>query len=222
MLRPRLLPPRDVFPIKPWSLETTRFHKEFRAEAETGFALANGYLGIRGSHEEGHPVSGPGTFINGFYELRPIIYGEEAYGFPKDGQTMLNCPDGTLLRLYIDDEPFDLESADCQSYRRTLDMRRGVLERDVEWRIPSGKTFRLRTTRLVSFADRHLAAIEYELHLADADVVISSELVNRSPIESQSGDPRLAQGFAGRPLKPAGYATGERRAILSYRTERSE
>jgi alpha,alpha-trehalose phosphorylase len=135
MLRRRRSPPRDIFPVDPWSLSVVKFDAALAAEyvgqAETMFALANGYLGIRGTMDEGSPVDEPGVFLNGFYEHRPITYGESAYGFPSVGQSMLACPDGTVVRLVVDDEPFDVLSAEIVSFRRVLDLRAGTLSREM-------------------------------------------------------------------------------------------
>jgi alpha,alpha-trehalose phosphorylase len=185
--------------------------------------LSNGYLGMRGMYEEGIPSKEPGVFLNGFYEHRPISYGEHAYGFPRIGQSILNCPDGTPLKLFVDDEPFVLIQAEILSFRRAIDLRAGTLNRDVSWMTPSGRRMRLRTVRLVSFTHRHLAAIEYELTAEDADteIVISSELVHRQPFAVDSRDPRLAEGFARRVLHPTGSLGEGLRGILSYRTQSS-
>src|SRR5215813_9459951 len=227
MLRQRFVPPADIFSVDPWVFEATRFDaglaSQLVSQAETLFALSNGYLGMRGMLEECTPVREPGVFLNGFYEHRPISYGERAYGFPRLGQSILNCPDGTTLKLFVDDEPFELTSAEILSFRHALDFRDGTLKRDVFWLTPSGKRMHLRTVRLVSFSHRHLAAIEYELTAADADaeVVISSELANRQPVPVDSDDPRLAEGFAGRVLHPTGAQCDGLRVILSYRTQSS-
>src|SRR5215472_7414918 len=227
MLRPRYIPPADIFPVDPWVFQATRFDaglaSQLVSQAETLFALSNGYLGMRGMLEEGTPVREPGVFLNGFYEHRPISYGERAYGFPALGQSILNCPDGTTVKLFVDDEPFVLTTAEILSFRHTLDFRDGTLRRDVLWTTPSGKRLRLRTVRLVSFSHRHLAAIEYELTAedADAEVVISSELANRQPLPVNTADPRLAEGFIGRVLHPAGTRCEGLRTILSYRTQSS-
>ena len=81
-------------------------------------ALGNGYLGIRGCAEEGGQNAENGTFINGFYESRPITYGEEAYRFPKTGQAMLHVTDSKIIRLFVDDETFWLPNANFLSYDR--------------------------------------------------------------------------------------------------------
>ncbi len=227
MLRSRFAPPPEMFTTDPWRVGAIRFDaklaEQFVGQAETLFALSNGYLGLRGMMEEGTPVKQPAVLLNGFYEERPITYGEKAYGFPDVGQTLLNCPDGTTFRLFVDDEPFAVTNAEIVSYHRILDFRGGALTRDVRWLTPSGKSMRLRTTRLVSLVDRHLVAMEYELTAeeAGADVVISSELVNRQPLPTASDDPRLAEGFAHRVLYPTGSRSDGPRTIVGYRTRRS-
>ena len=227
MLRRRLDPPRDIFPINDWALAVVGYRRElfeqYIGQAETMFALANGYLGMRGTHEEDHPAKEHGTFLNGFYEVRPIVYGEHAYGFPKVGQTMLNCPNGKIIKLYVDDQPFDLASAEVIAYYRGLDLREGVLRREVTFETAAGKRVRVTSLSLVSLAQRNLAATRYEVTLenADADVIVSSELINRQPLPVETADPRMAQGFVGRVLHPTGTRAENLRVILSFRTQGS-
>jgi len=228
MLRERRLPPADIFPAEPWSLEAVRYDAKlahaYAGQAETMFALANGYLGIRGAPEEAMPVQDPGVLLNGFYEFRPITYGEHAYGFPRLGQSILNCPDGTIIKLFVDGERFLPAEAEVLSFRQVLDLRAGTLSREIAWATPAGFHMRLRSLRLVSFHHRHLAAIQYEVLAEDAgvEIVISSELLNRAPLPGGDGsDPRLAVGFTGQVLQPAGMHHEESRAILSYTTHSS-
>jgi alpha,alpha-trehalose phosphorylase len=47
---------------------------------------------MRGTFEEGRPAIEPGTFVNGFHETWPIVHAEEAYGFARTGQTIVNAP----------------------------------------------------------------------------------------------------------------------------------
>ena len=102
----RLRPPSRDYPADEWNVIEKAFHPEFLAQLETMLALGNGYLGMRGCPEEGGPNAENGTFINGFYETRPIVYGEEAYGFAKTGQTICNVTDSKIIKLFVDDEPF--------------------------------------------------------------------------------------------------------------------
>ncbi len=97
--RVRINPPEDLFPTQTWGITATAYAHEFLAQEETVFALANGYLGLRGDFEEGMPSSNPGVFLNGFFETWPIVYGESAYGFAKTGQTIVNATDAKVIRL---------------------------------------------------------------------------------------------------------------------------
>ncbi len=120
--RERMNPPQYVYPRDEWRFVEQEFYPRFLAQAETFFSTANGYFGIRGAFEEGQPAHDNGSFVNGFYESWPIVYGEEAYGFAKTGQTIVNVPDGKIIKLYVDDEPFYLPTAELVQFERVLDM----------------------------------------------------------------------------------------------------
>jgi alpha,alpha-trehalose phosphorylase len=222
--RERLIPPDYVYPVDEWKMIERRFDERFLAQAETIFATANGYVGMRGNFEEGAPAFQNGTFINAFHETWPIVYGEHAYGFAKTGQTMLNVPDCRTIQLYVDDEPLYLPTANLVHYTRTLDMQAGMLEREIVWEMPSGKRVSVKSTRLVSFEHRHLAAIDYEITVlnARAPVVLSSEVQYRYRENHDEGDPRLARGFKHRPLIPQVNGTQDRRVVLSHSTRSSK
>ena len=121
----RLRPPSRDYPPDEWNVIEKAFHPEFLAQSETMAALGNGYLGMRGCPEEGGPNAENGTFINGFYETRPIVYGEDAYGFARTGQTICNVTDSKIIKLFVDDEPFWLPDAHLLTYDRRLDMSSG-------------------------------------------------------------------------------------------------
>src|SRR5690349_1043183 len=122
-----------IYPFTEWEVVEEQFKPEFNYRNETIFALGNGYIGTRGTFEEGW--SGPdrtgceGTYINGFYESEPIHYPEVAYGYAEHSQTMLNVTNGKVIRLYLEDEPFDMLTGELLDYRRTLKLDQGYLER---------------------------------------------------------------------------------------------
>ena len=89
------------------------------------FALSNGHIGLRGNLDEGEPFGLPGTYLNGFYETRPLPYAEAGYGYPEDGQTVVNATNGKVIRLLVDDEPFDIRYGELLEHTRTLDLRAG-------------------------------------------------------------------------------------------------
>ena len=220
----RLRPPSHDYPADEWNIVEKKFHPEFLAQLETMLAVGNGYLGIRGCPEEGGPNAENGTFINGFYESRPIIYGEEAYGFPKTGQTILNVTNSKIIKLFVDDEPFWLPNANFLSYDRRLNMQSGTLDREILWETPAGKQVLITSRRLVSFVHRHVAAISYRVTLlnAEAPVVISSEMVANEPIARTNGDdPRLARVFVGPVLHHRASYAKDGRIVLCHATEKS-
>ena len=104
-------PMNAAMPIDPWRLVSRRFSAEGFGESETMFAVANGYMGMRGTHDEGLPSHDPAFFLNGFHETWPIPYGESAFGFATTGQTIVSAPDGSVMRLYVDEEPLVLSES---------------------------------------------------------------------------------------------------------------
>ena len=126
--------------------------------------------------------------------------GEEAYGFAKTGQTICNVTDSKIIKLFVDDEPFWLPNANLLSYDRRLNMKSGTLDREILWETPAGKQVLITSRRLVSFANRHVAAISYCVTLlnAAASLVISSEMaVNEPSTVTDANDPRQTRFFAG-------------------------
>jgi len=222
--RSRIHPPSDLFPTQPWGMTETRYAHEFLAQTETIYALANGYLGLRGDFEEGTPVSKPGVFLNGFYETWPIVYGEAAYGFAKTGQTIVNATDGKIIRLYVDDEPLEIHKARLLEFRRTLDWRTGTVDREILWETPAGKRVAISSRRVVSMTHRHLAVLIYDVRCLNhaAHVILSSEMMIRHlDGEGVQPDPRRVAGFDGRVLDPAARRSSGRRVVLCHRTKSS-
>ena len=109
---------RNRFPIHPWRFTEAEYSSDDLGVTESLFAVGNGYLGMRGNVEEGRETYTHGTFINGFHETWPIRHAEEAFGFARTGQTIVNVPDNKTIKLYVDDEPMLLSVADLESYER--------------------------------------------------------------------------------------------------------
>ena len=129
------------FVAEPWSLRETSLDLAGLAQAESLFALSNGHLGLRGNLDEGEPFGLPGTYLNSFYELRPLPYAEAGYGYPEAGQTIVNVTNGKIIRLLVDDETLDVRYGKLLAHERELDLRAGVLRRRLEWRSPAGAVF---------------------------------------------------------------------------------
>jgi alpha,alpha-trehalose phosphorylase len=221
----RVKPDHHVYPPDEWNVIEKKFNPSFLAQTETMLAVGNGYLGMRGCSEEGGPAGQEGTFINGFYESWPIVYGEEAFGYAKTGQTIVNATDTKIIKLYVDDEPFWLPNANMLSYDRRLNMKAGMLEREILWETPSGKQVLIKSKRLVSFQHRHLAAISYDVTVlnAQAPVVIASQMVTTHRENSKDdNDPRKAKAFKEKVLDPLMNLVQGRRVVLCHSTKNSK
>jgi len=121
---------------------------------------------LAGNLDEGEPHGLPGSYLNGVYELGPLPYAEAGYGYPESGQTVINVTNGKVIRLLVNDEPFDVRYGELRSHERCLDFRTGVLRRS-EWASPAGQAVRVTSTRLVSFVQRSIAAICYDVEALD-------------------------------------------------------
>ncbi|HTX45264.1 MAG TPA: family 65 glycosyl hydrolase, partial [Solirubrobacteraceae bacterium] len=212
-----------AYPVVPWSLLETELDVDKLAQSESLFALSNGHVGMRGNLDEGEPYGLPGTYLHGFYELRPLPYAEAGYGYPESGQTVVNVTNGKLIRLLVEDEPLDVRYGELRKHTRELDLRTGLLHRELEWVSPAGRAVRVSSTRLVSFAQRAIVAISYEVEPLNGStpVVIQSELVTNEPLPDEGGDPRVS-GMLKAPLQSEFYDGVGGRAVLVHRTAASK
>jgi alpha,alpha-trehalose phosphorylase len=213
----------SAFTVEPWSVRETRLDLDVLAQTESLFALANGHIGLRANLDEGEPFGLPGTYLNSFYELRPLPYAEAGYGYPESGQTVVNVTNGKIVRLLVDDEPFDVRYGRLVSHERELDLRAGVLRRRADWTSPAGAAVRVSSTRLVSFVQRSAAAILYEVEPLEGPlrVVVQSELVANEPGVSSEADPRAA-ALLEAPLESLEFGERDERVLLVHTTRRSK
>jgi alpha,alpha-trehalose phosphorylase len=210
------------FITEPWCLRCTGLDLAVLAQTESLFALSNGHIGWRGNLDEGEPHGLPGSYLNGVFELRPLPYAESGYGYPESGQSVINVTNGKVIRLLVNDEPFDVRYGELRSHERCLDFRAGVLTRKSEWASPAGRAVRVTSTRLVSFVQRSIAAICYDVEplAGTARVVVQSELVANEQLPAGTGDPRVAAVLE-TPLEPAADSARGARAGLVHTTRDS-
>jgi alpha,alpha-trehalose phosphorylase len=232
----------EPYGAEPWCLTESSLDLDLIAQSESVFALSNGHIGLRGNLDEGEPHGLPGTYLNSLYEVRPLPYAEAGYGFPDTGQSVINVTNGKIIRLLVNDEPFDVRYGTVRSHTRTLDMRAGTLTREVVWTSPAGHTVKVKSVRLVSLTQRAIAAVSYSVtpvtlpmdpgaeEPADAPegeplrVVVLSEIVANEEIPVPSADPRAAAILSEPLVSEEHNATNHdhRRAILVHGTRVSK
>jgi alpha,alpha-trehalose phosphorylase len=210
------------FAVEPWTVREIGLDLAALGQTESVFALANGHIGLRGNLDEGDPHALPGSYLNSFYELRPLPYAEGGYGYPESGQTIINVTNGKLIRLLVDDEPLDVRYGELRSHERTLDLRAGILSRQMEWVSPAGKAVQIATQRMVSLVQRAVVAINYKVEPVDDSVllVLQSELFANEQLPPSADDPRVAAALS-EPLVAEQFRCNDTGATLMHRTRHS-
>jgi alpha,alpha-trehalose phosphorylase len=214
---------RPSFAVEPWAIRVTDLDLGSIAQLESIFALSNGHVGLRGNLDEGEPHAVPGSYLNGFFEHRPYTHPEIGFGFPDAGQAIVNVTDGKIIRLIVGDSPLDLRYGEILSHELSLDFRTGLLSRRTDWMSPGGRSVRVTSQRLVSFARRSVAAIAYEVEPLDDDleIAVQSDLLCGEAIErGVSADPRTGAIIAN-PLAPELSAGHDTSCALVHQTRRS-
>jgi alpha,alpha-trehalose phosphorylase len=216
---------QSAYGVEPWCVRESELHLDLLAQSESVFALSNGHIGMRGNLDEGEPHGLPGTYLNSFYEQRPLPYAEAGYGYPESGQTIINVTNGKLIRLLVEDEPFDVRYGTLHSHERLLDLRTGTLTRRADWTSPAGSRVRVTSERLVSLSQRAVAAICYTVEPVEEGLrlVVQSELVANEQLPDGGKDPRAATVLES-PLVGEEYTCdndGQARVILVHHTRSS-
>lgn len=200
----------EAFDFHPWKIhepEPTADHTITNAHYASLFSLGNGYLGLRASHEDEQTVDPTvGTYLNGFYESADIHYGEIAFGYARESQTMLNIVNPLPLHLVADGKDFSffraLAAHEISGYQRTLSMSDGLLERQFIWTYAPGRRLLISSRRLVSQIRRSIAVLSYTVYVLDDDarIQIISQLDGTVTNQHSGDDPRIGSGLHGQVL----------------------
>lgn len=175
----------------------TKFNEEENFLNETLFHNANGYIGVRGSLEEGVPNGTDtmrGTYINGFYDIIPMKQAEMLCNFVDKKETMLNVADTMTITCIVDGEIFDLNKGKVIEHTRSLDMSEGVTKRHVIWEAPSGKKVEINITRMTSFEMLSLFSVEYTVKALNFSGDVKLVSTHNPDVSNYCNpkDPRLA------------------------------
>jgi trehalose/maltose hydrolase-like predicted phosphorylase len=174
-------PPRDAAcAVVESGFDVAREH-----EIESLLALANGYLGVRGSIPEGSSVSRPATFLAGAFEPSSDI---------SPVPELVIAPDWGRLRFTIEGEPFTVEGTIMDRHYRTLDLKRGLLIREGLGTGPGGHATRIRTLHLASLANRHLLLEAVEIVPQNYSGTVTVDAILSGEVKSGSGSSHWA-GF---------------------------
>lgn len=144
------------FQVDPWKIVEDGFDKNYSKVAESVYSLGNEYMGIRGYFEEGY--SGDtliGSYFNGVYESEKLE-GSSYKGIVDQTDFMVNSVDWIYTRILVDGEYLDLNQSKIRNYQRILDMRTGILTRNLVWITQSGKEIEIKFERFLSMVNAHI------------------------------------------------------------------
>ncbi len=178
-------PSTDNLIYTDWTAIEPQFNPAHLRSRETVFTIGNGFVGTRGSFEEGYPDALPATLVHGVYDDVPVVYTELA-----------NCPDWLSLVVIVNGERFRLDRGEIIHYERQLDLRHGILSRSIRWRSPIGNTLDLRFERFASLADPHVLALRCQITPVDFDGTLEVQASINGYPQNQGFDhwERLDQG----------------------------
>lgn len=147
-----------------WEIIEEGFDPHLNRISESIFSLGNGRMGQRANFEE--KFSGDthqGSYVAGVYYPDKTRVGWWKNGYPEYFAKVLNAPSWIGIEIDIAGESLDLATWKVSSFRRVLDMKRGVLHRYFTAHAPSGKEVKVHSQRFCSMADGELGAIRYAL-----------------------------------------------------------
>jgi len=184
---------------------TDKFGKDNVQRNETLFTLGNGNIGFRGDTEEKQGTYHKGTYINGFFDSEAILYGENAYGYAKNHETILNLPDSKRIELKVDGHSFAIDgsSGECSANHLEMDEETGILTRSCKWNY-GDTSIELNSQRLVSFVHQDCAVIKYCVKNTSkkaAEVQIASCVDITAGNILADEDPRIGAKFRHKPLE---------------------
>lgn len=185
-----------------WILKEETTDAEVIAQNETLFALSNGHFGTRGSLEERKAYKetygfSEATLINGYFDSEPIQYGEWAYGYAENHQTVIPVPHAKHVLIEVDGEKFNLEEGKNHQHLRELNLKEGILTREVKWESPKGHMLTLNFERFASYAYPEIYAqrISVSTERSDVEIIVTVELDDLSEMAANNlekdNDPRI-------------------------------
>ncbi|KJY52465.1 glycoside hydrolase family 65 protein [Bifidobacterium kimbladii] len=138
----------SMLPDEPWLIHEDSYDPNQNLAHESLFALSNGYMGIRGSHEEGTKPSLPYVYINGIFD--------KSETFMKELATL---PNWLGIRLYVNKCLLGIGGAKLLEYQRVLDMKDAALFKHLKLRDEQGRETLIEGMRFVSRAHTHRMGI---------------------------------------------------------------
>ncbi|NIV11163.1 MAG: glycoside hydrolase family 65 protein, partial [Aliifodinibius sp.] len=147
-----------------WKIIEEGFNPERQRSSESIFSIGNGHMGQRANFEEHYSGDSlQGSYIGGIYYPDPTKVGWWKNGYPDYFAKVLNAVNWIGIDIYINGEQLDLEKCTVSDFTRTLDMKKGLLQRSFVAELQNGNKISVEACRFVSMERTEVGAIEYEI-----------------------------------------------------------
>jgi len=174
MIRSRFSKPlKELLSKDEWLILQENYNPAENLTYESLFCLTNGYLGTRGSYEEGTDKSIPCTYINGVFDQSETFMRELA-----------NMPNWLGIRLYVEKELIGIENCEVREFSRVLDMKKALLVKRMILRDAKGRETLIEGVRLISRAHLHRIGIRLYVTplnyqgLIEVESIIDGSVIN--------------------------------------------
>ena len=162
------------YKLDEWLITEDSFHPDRQRASESIFSIGNGYMGQRANFEEQYSGDSlQGSYVAGVYYPDKTRVGWWKNGYPEYFAKVLNAPNWIGIDVTVNGTPVDLAKARILSFRRTLNMKEGYLDRHFRLAMPKGTALEFRVRRLVSMAEPDLGLIRYSVKSLDFEGKIS-------------------------------------------------
>lgn len=163
-----------------WLIRQASYDHKLNQYHETIFTLSNGYMGTRGSLEEGSEHDHPGNFIAGVFDKSEANVKE-----------LVNTPNWLGAGVYLDGKPIGADNCEIVEFQRALDMKKGLLFRCSVLKDAGGRITAIETCRLVSRSNIHRAGMEIHITPVNYSGTITVESSVEGGVINIQAVPRL-------------------------------
>ena len=154
----------DQISADEWMILQDEYDPAENLKFESLFALSNGYLGIRGSHEEGTKITLPYLYVNGVFDKSETFMRELAA-----------LPNWLGIKLYVEKELIGIENCEILEFSRALDMKTAVLYKHVVLKDKKGRITKIDGRRFVSRNNVHRMGVELQVTPLNYSGIIEAE-----------------------------------------------
>ncbi len=147
-----------------WQIIENGFHAEHNRISESVFSIGNGRMGQRANFEESYTGDTlQGSYVAGVYYPDKTRVGWWKNGYPEYFAKVLNACNWIGIEVKINETVLDLAKSDVTDFKRTLDMQRGILQRQFTAKLETSEQVKVDATRFCSLADDEAGAIRYAI-----------------------------------------------------------